>query len=106
MPIDLDFPKNYRPLGKHQHVDKEHHHFVWEPGRTDAESSTNKEIQDAYKARIEEYVPLGIHGTMGAVDRDSYVADGHYIEPSPVKLFQWYRTKNDILYSINRFYKK
>ena len=61
MPIDPDFPKNHRPVGRHQHEDKEHYHFVWGPGRTDAESSTNNEVQDAYKARGEEYVPLGVH---------------------------------------------
>ena len=106
MPIDPDFTKSHQPVGRHQHADKEHYHFVWGAGRPDAESSINKEVQDAYKSREENYVPLGIHGTMVAVDWDSYVADGHYIESSPVMLFQWYRTKNDILYSINRFYKK
>jgi NAD-dependent dihydropyrimidine dehydrogenase PreA subunit len=96
MPIDPDFPKNHQPVGRHQHTDKEHYHFVWGPGRPDAESSTNKEVQDAYKARREEYVPLGIHGTMVAVDWDSCVADGACVEACPVQVFQWYRTENDI----------
>jgi hypothetical protein len=33
-------------------------------GRSDAETATNSEVQEAYKARGEEYVPLGVHGTM------------------------------------------
>jgi NAD-dependent dihydropyrimidine dehydrogenase PreA subunit len=96
MPIDPDFPKNHRPVGKHIHADAEHYHFVWGPGRKDAESSTNREVQEAYKARKEEYVPLGIHGTTVAVDWDSCVADGACIEACPVQVFQWYRTENDI----------
>jgi hypothetical protein len=38
------------------------------PGRSDAETVTNSEVQEAYKARGEEHVPLGVHGTMVAVD--------------------------------------
>ena len=49
---------------------------VWGPGRSDVETSTKSEVQESYKARGEEYVPLGVHGTMVAVDWDSCYADG------------------------------
>ena len=65
MPIDPDFPKNNKVIGKHSHADGEHFHFVWGPGRPDAETSTKPEVQEAYKARGEEYVPLGVHGHYG-----------------------------------------
>jgi NAD-dependent dihydropyrimidine dehydrogenase PreA subunit len=93
MPIDPDFPKNHQVIGKHKHADGEHFHFVWGPGRSDAETSTKPEVQEAYKARDEEYVPLGVHGTMVAVDWDSCYADGACIEACPVQVFQWYRTE-------------
>ena len=95
MPIDPDFPKNHQPIGKHQHTDGEHFHFVWGPGRT-AEAAENEEVKSAYQARGEEVVPLGVHGTMVAVDWDSCVADGACIEACPVQVFQWYRTENDV----------
>ncbi len=59
MTIGPEFPKNHNVVGKHSTSDGSYSHFVWGPGRKDAESSTNKEVQDAYKARGEEYVPLG-----------------------------------------------
>ncbi|MDW0278536.1 MAG: ferredoxin family protein, partial [Nitrososphaeraceae archaeon] len=96
MPIDQDFPRNHEVIGKHRHADGEHFHFVWGPGRSDAETSTNTEVQEAYKARGEEYVPLGVHGTMVAVDWDSCYADGACIEACPVQVFQWYRTEQDV----------
>jgi hypothetical protein len=37
----------------------EHFHFVWGPGRSDAETSTKTEVQEAYKARGEEYGAFG-----------------------------------------------
>ena len=40
MPIDSEFPKNHKVIGKHQYEDGRFH-FVWGPGRTDAESSSN-----------------------------------------------------------------
>ena len=57
--IDPDFPKNHKVIGKSKHEDNRFH-FVWEPGRDEAESSSNEQIQAAYKSRGEEYVPLGI----------------------------------------------
>ena len=94
MPIDPDFPKNHQPTGKHQHSDGEHFHFVWGPGRA-AEAAENEEVKSAYQTRGEELVPLGVHGTMVAVDWDSCVADGACIEACPVQVFQWYRSDND-----------
>ncbi len=88
MPIDSDFPKNHKPIGKRLHADREHYHFVWGPSRSLAESASNTEVQKAYKIRNEDYVPLGIHGTMVAVDWDSCVADGTCIDAYPVHVFQ------------------
>jgi NAD-dependent dihydropyrimidine dehydrogenase PreA subunit len=95
MPIDPDFPKNNQPIGKHQHTDGEHFHFVWGPGAS-KEALENEEVKSAYQTRGEEMVPLGVHGTMVAVDWDSCIADGACIEACPVQVFQWYRTENDV----------
>ena len=95
MPIDPDFPKNHQVIGKHMHSDGEHYHFVWGPGKT-AEAAENEEVKSSYGARGEEIVPLGVHGTMVALDFDSCVADGACIEACPVQVFQWYRTEQDV----------
>jgi NAD-dependent dihydropyrimidine dehydrogenase PreA subunit len=76
MSIDPDFPKNHQVIVKHSLRDGDHFHFAWGPGRLDAETSTKPEVQEVYKVRGEEYVPLGVHGTMVAVDWDSCYADG------------------------------
>ena len=60
------------------------------------EATENEEVKSAYQTRGEEIVPLGVHGTMVAVDWDSCVADGACIEACPVQVFQWYRTENDV----------
>ena len=96
MPIDPDFPKNHQVIGKIQLSDDEHFHFRWGPGRTDGEASENEEVKAAYASRGEEQVPLGVSGTMVAVDWDSCVADGACIEACPVQVFQWYRTEKDV----------
>ena len=95
MPIDADFPKNHQVIGKHQHADGEHFHFVWGPGRA-AEAAENEEVRKAYEARGEELVPLGVHGTMVALDWDSCIADGACIEACPVQVYQWYRSEQDV----------
>ena len=95
MPIPENFPEGYEPKGKILNADG-NFHFVWGPGRTDAESFSNDEVKAAYAARGEEQVPLGVSGTMVAVDWDSCVADGACIEACPVQVFQWYRTEKDI----------
>jgi NAD-dependent dihydropyrimidine dehydrogenase PreA subunit len=95
MPIDPEFPKNQKVIGKHQHSDGQNFHFVWGPGRT-AEAAENEEVKKAYEARGEQLVPLGVHGTMVALDWDSCIADGACIEACPVQVYQWYRTEQDV----------
>jgi NAD-dependent dihydropyrimidine dehydrogenase PreA subunit len=95
MPIDRHFPRNHQVIGKHRHSDGEHYHFVWGPGRL-ADAAENKDVIAAYAARNEELVPIGVHGTMVAVDWDCCIADGSCIDVCPVKLYQWYRTDNNI----------
>jgi NAD-dependent dihydropyrimidine dehydrogenase PreA subunit len=94
MPIDAEFPKNHQVIGKHVNNDAGRHHFIWGPGRL-ADAAENEEVKSAYQTRGEEQVPLGVHGTMVAVDWDSCVADGACIEACPVQVFQWYRTDNN-----------
>jgi len=96
MPIAENFPEGLEPIGKISISDGEHFHFVWGPGRSDAEAFSNDEVKAAYSARGEKQVPLGVSGTMVAVDWDSCVGDGACIEACPVQVFQWYRTEKDI----------
>ena len=96
MPIAEDFPEGLKPLGKINHSDGEHYHVIWGPGKEGQEAANNDEVKAAYAARNEELVPLGISGTMVAVDWDSCIADGACIEACPVQVFQWYRTEKDI----------
>lgn len=95
MPIDPDFARNHQVIGKHKHSDGQHYHFVWGPGRL-ADAAENEDVKAAYAARNEELVPIGVHGTMVAVDWDCCIADGSCIDVCPVKLYQWYGTDNDI----------
>jgi len=95
MPIDPDFPKNHQVIGKIQLSDGEHFHYMWGPGKP-GEAFENEEVKAAYAERGEEQVPLGVSGTMVAVDWDSCVADGACIEACPVQVFQWYRTEKDV----------
>ena len=96
MPIAENFPEGLKPIGKISLADSENSHFVWGPGKKDGESATNDGVQAAYKAHGEKYEPIGVSGTMVAVDWDSCVADGACIEACPVQVFQWYRTEKDI----------
>ena len=95
MPIDPDFPRNHKVIGKIAHSDGEHYHYFWGPGKA-AEAAENEEVKAAYEHRGEELVPLGVSGTMVAIDWDSCVADGACIEACPVQVFQWYRTEHDV----------
>ncbi|AFS80123.1 4Fe-4S ferredoxin [Candidatus Nitrosopumilus koreensis AR1] len=95
MPIAENFPEGLKPLGKISDNDG-HFHIMWGPGRSDAEAFSDADVKAAYEARGEEQVPLGVSGTMVAVDWDSCVADGACIEACPVQVFQWYRTEKDI----------
>jgi len=102
MPIAENFPEGLKPIGKIMNADGEHFHFVWGPGKktnkdgSPAEAFADTEVVAAYAARNEEHIPLGVSGTMVAVDWDSCVADGACIEACPVQVFQWYRTEKDI----------
>ena len=75
---------------------------MWGPGKktntdgSQAEVFADTDVVAAYAAKGEEQVPLGVSGTMVAVDWDSCVADGACIEACPVQVFQWYRTEKDI----------
>ena len=80
MPIDPAFPKNHKVIGKHKNEDGRFH-FVWGPGRSDAESSSHEQVQESYKARGEEYVPLGVHGQskpQARTPRSIFGAGGFY----------------------------
>ncbi len=101
MPIPENFPEGLKPLGKIS-ISDGNFHIMWGPGRSknadgsQVESLADEEVVAAYAARKEEQVPLGISGTMVAVDWDSCIADGACIEACPVQVFQWFRTEKDI----------
>ncbi len=101
MPIAENFPEGLKPTGKIS-LDDGNFHIMWGPGKTanvdgsKAESLADTDVVAAYTARGEEQVPLGVSGTMVAVDWDSCVADGACIEACPVQVFQWYGTEKDI----------
>ncbi|MDH3656814.1 MAG: ferredoxin family protein [Nitrosopumilus sp.] len=101
MPIAENFPEGLKPTGKISLSDG-NYHIMWGPGKTantdgsKPEALTDQDVVAAYKARGEEQVPLGVSGTMVAVDWDSCIADGACIEACPVQVFQWYRTEKDI----------
>ena len=101
MPIAENFPEGLKPTGKIS-LDDGNFHIMWGPGKTTntdgskVETLADADVVAAYAARGEEQVPLGVSGTMVAVDWDSCVADGACIEACPVQVFQWYRTEKDI----------
>ncbi len=95
MPIDPDFPKNHKVTGIHRHANPDYFHFVWGPGRL-ADASDDENVKNAYAARDEEIVPLGVHGTFVSVDWDVCIADGGCIEVCPVQVYEWYRTAVDV----------
>lgn len=101
MPIAENFPEGLKPTGKIS-LDDGNFHIMWGPGKTtnadgsQVETLSDADVVAAYAARGEEQVPLGVSGTMVAVDWDSCVADGACIEACPVQVFQWYRTEKDI----------
>ncbi len=101
MPIAENFPEGLKAVGKIS-ISDENFHLMWGPGKTTntdgskAESLVDADVVAAFSARKEEQVPLGVSGTMVAVDWDSCIADGACIEACPVQVFQWYRTEKDI----------
>ena len=102
MPIAENFPEGLKPIGKISLAGGEYFHWAWGPGKTkntdgsQAEAFADSDVVAAYASRGEKQVPLGVSGTMVAVDWDSCVADGACIEACPVQVFQWYRTDKDI----------
>jgi NAD-dependent dihydropyrimidine dehydrogenase PreA subunit len=95
MPIAENFPEGLKAVGKIS-ISDGNFHLMWGPGKGDGEASKDVDVAAAYAARNEEQVPLGVSGTMVAVDWDSCIADGACIEACPVQVFQWYRTEKDI----------
>jgi NAD-dependent dihydropyrimidine dehydrogenase PreA subunit len=101
MPIAENFPEGLKAVGKIS-ISDGNFHLMWGPGKTTntdgskAESLVDADVVAAFGARKEEQVPLGVSGTMVAVDWDSCIADGACIEACPVQVFQWYRTEKDI----------
>ena len=101
MPIAENFPEGLKPTGKIS-LDDGNFHIMWGPGKTtntdgsQVETLADADVVAAYTTRGEEQVPLGVSGTMVAVDWDSCIADGACIEACPVQVFQWYRTEKDI----------
>ena len=95
MPIENDFPNGLKPIGKINHADGENFHWFWGPGQLKEASKYPNTVKD-FEKRGEKLEPLGVSGTMVAVDWDSCYADGACIEACPVQVFQWYRTEKDI----------
>ena len=101
MPIAENFPEGLKAVGKIS-ISDGNFHLMWGPGKTTnadgskAESLVDADVVAAFSTRNEEQVPLGVSGTMVAVDWDSCIADGACIEACPVQVFQWYRTEKDI----------
>ncbi|MBM2818650.1 MAG: 4Fe-4S ferredoxin iron-sulfur binding domain protein [Nitrosarchaeum sp.] len=102
MPIAENFPAGLKPIGKISLEGTSDFHWVWGPGKktntdgSQAEAFVDADVVAAYTTRGEKQVPLGISGTMVAVDWDSCIADGACIEACPVQVFQWYRSEKNI----------
>ncbi len=69
--------------------------LFWGPGSF-SNASDDGNVRDAYFMRREDLVPIGVHGTMVAVDWDSRTADSSCLQACPVNVFQWYRTENNV----------
>jgi NAD-dependent dihydropyrimidine dehydrogenase PreA subunit len=82
MPIDDQFYKSLKPVGKHQE------HIVWGPGKQGAAAADEK-VKAAYSQAGQNMQPLGVHGTSVAVDWDDCVADGGCLPVCPVAVFEW-----------------
>ena len=72
MPINENFPDGLKPIGRINHSDGEHFHIMWGPGRADTEAFSNDEVKAAYSTRGEDQIPLGVSGTMVAVEINSF----------------------------------
>ena len=97
MPIAENFPEGLKAIGKIS-ISDGYFHIMWGPGKTTntdgskAEALVDEDVVAAYAARKEEQVPLGVSGTMVAVDWDSCIADGACIEACPVDVYEWFDT--------------
>src|SRR2546427_12757254 len=96
MPIPEDFPKGFKPIGRISLADGEQYPFRWGPGKL-AEASKGEKCNEAFKARGEKVEPVGVSGTMVAVDWDACVADSACIEAWSCQVFRCYRTEEAIL---------
>jgi hypothetical protein len=57
MPIDPEFPRNQQLIGRHNHADGQHYHFVWGPGSI-SDAAANEDVRATYAARNEELGPM------------------------------------------------
>ena len=62
MPIDSNFPKNHKVIGKRTSADGMNFYLIWGPGR-EAEAASNENVRKDYSKRGEPIEPLGVHGT-------------------------------------------
>jgi hypothetical protein len=44
MPIDSEFPRNHQVIGRHNHADGKHYHFVWGPGGP-SDAASNQDVR-------------------------------------------------------------
>jgi len=44
MPIESEFPKDHLVIGRHNHGDGRHYHFVWGPG-TVSDAAANEDVK-------------------------------------------------------------
>ncbi|WP_067956862.1 ferredoxin family protein [Nitrosopumilus sp. Nsub] len=95
MPIDPNFPKNHKITGRVSDILDKNFYYIWGPGEN-KEASQNEDVINAYKDHDESITPIGVHGTIVAVDWDSCVAQGNCLDVCPTDVFQWYRTEKNI----------
>ena len=61
MPIAENFPEGLKPTGRINHSDGENFHFMWGPGRSDAEAFSNDDCKAAFR-------PSGKFSAIGILD--------------------------------------
>ena len=84
MPIDHEFHKSVKPIGK------DHDYYIRGPGK-DGAAANDVNVKSDYQSKGEKIEPLGIHGTFVAVDWDDCIADGACLPACPVAVFEWYK---------------
>ena len=50
MPIDPEFPRNHQAIGRHNHGDGQHYHFIWGPGSI-SDAAANEDVRAAYSCK-------------------------------------------------------